>query len=150
MIYENLIKNFDNIKDVKNNVLIHFINGPYVEIKGPKNAKYKVNFINNKTGEIAYSTVMNNNCWCRCSIEYFVEWKIVIYENDIFWHETLFYAEGKRVYIAMDSKALGDSLAWIPYVEEFRKKHNCELIVETKLHEFFKPYYNKYDETTSA
>ena len=137
MIYENLIKNFDNIKDVKNNVLIHFINGPYVEIKGPKNAKYKVNFINNKTGEIAYSTVMNNNCWCRCSIEYFVEWKIVIYENDIFWHETLFNAEGKRVYIAMDSKALGDSLAWIPYVEEFRKKHNCEVITSTFMNDLF-------------
>jgi len=40
----------------------------------------------------------------------------------------VFNAEGKRVYIAMDSKALGDSLAWIPYVQEFKKQHKCEVI----------------------
>jgi autotransporter strand-loop-strand O-heptosyltransferase len=28
----------------------------------------------------------------------------------------------------MGSKALGDTLAWIPYVEEFRKKHGCHII----------------------
>jgi hypothetical protein len=30
----------------------------------------------------------------------------------------------KRVYIAFDSKSLGDNVAWIPYVLEFQKKHN--------------------------
>lgn len=137
MIYDNLKKNFDNIKEVKNNVLIHFINGPFVEIKGPNSAKYKVSFINNRTGQIIYSTIMDNNCWCRCSIEYFVEWKIVIHQNDVLWHEEIFNAKNKRVYIAFDSKALGDSLSWIPYVEEFRKKHNCELIVSTFMNDMF-------------
>ena len=50
MIYDNLKKNNKNIREINNNVLIHFINGPFVEVKGPKQAKYKVDFINNKTG----------------------------------------------------------------------------------------------------
>jgi hypothetical protein len=35
----------------------------------------------------------------------------------------------KRVYISFDSKSLGDSIAWIPYVLEFKKKHDCKVIV---------------------
>ena len=48
----------------------------------------------------------------------------MIYEEDL-------SLEGKRVYIAFESKSLGDTLAWIPYVYEFQRKHNCELIVST-------------------
>ncbi|PIV84052.1 MAG: autotransporter strand-loop-strand O-heptosyltransferase, partial [Candidatus Moranbacteria bacterium CG17_big_fil_post_rev_8_21_14_2_50_44_12] len=36
-----------------------------------------------------------------------------------------------NVIIAMGSKALGDTIAWIPYVEEFRKKHNCNVYCST-------------------
>jgi len=137
MIYDNLKKNNKSIREINNNVLIHFINGPFVEIKGPKKANYKVDFINNKTGQICYTTSIDNNCWCRCSIQYFIEWKIVIYENGVEWYSMVFNAEGKRVYIAMDSKALGDSLAWIPYVQEFKKQHKCEVIVSTFMNDMF-------------
>ena len=99
--------------------------------------RYKVDFINNKTGQICYTTNIDNNCWCRFSIQYFIEWKIVIYENGVEWYSMTFNAEGKRVYIAMDSKALGDSLAWIPYVQEFKKQHNCEVIVSTFMNDMF-------------
>jgi hypothetical protein len=37
----------------------------------------------------------------------------------------------------MDSSAIGDTLAWFPYLEEFRKKHNCELVVSTFHNEWF-------------
>jgi len=36
--------------------------------------------------------------------------------------------KGKRVLISMSSKALGDTIAWMPYIEEFRKKHECHVI----------------------
>jgi autotransporter strand-loop-strand O-heptosyltransferase len=141
MIYDNLIKIKNNIREIQNQVSYHFINGPFVEVKGPKEADYKIDFINNKTGEICYTNTIKNNCWCRCSIEYFVEWKIVIYENGKLWYETVYNAENKRIYIAMDSKALGDSLAWIPYVEEFRKKHKAEVIVSTFMNDMFTTRY---------
>lgn len=49
----------------------------------------------------------------------------------------------KVVYIIFDSKAIGDTLAWIPYVEEFRKKHNCIVICSTYYNEWFKDTYLK-------
>ena len=141
MIYDNLKKNKNNIVEVKNKVIIHFVKGPYVEIKGSTNSEYKVEFIDNKTGRVHYSTTIKNNCWCKCSIEYCVEWKIKIYENDKLWYEYIYNAKGKRVYIAMDSKALGDSLAWVAYVEEFRKKHQCEVIASTFMNDMFIEQY---------
>jgi len=141
MIYDNLKKNKNNIVEVKNKVIIHFVKGPYVEIKGSTNSEYKVEFIDNKTGRVHYSTTIKNNCWCKCSIEYCVEWKIKIYENDKLWYEYIYNAKGKRVYIAMDSKALGDSLAWVSYVEEFRKQHECEVITSTFMNHMFEQRY---------
>ena len=141
MIYDNLKKNKNNIVEVKNKVIIHFVKGPYVEIKGNVDSEYTVKFIDNKTGKVHYSTNIKNNCWCKCSIEYFVEWKIVIYQNDKIWYEYVYNAKGKRVYIAMDSKALGDSLAWVAYVEEFRKKHQCEVITSTFMNDMFIEQY---------
>jgi autotransporter strand-loop-strand O-heptosyltransferase len=141
MIYDNLKKNKNNIVEVKNKVIIHFVKGPYVEIKGNIDSEYTVKFIDNKTGKVHYSTNIKNNCWCKCSIEYFVEWKIVIYQNDKIWYEYVYDAKGKRVYIAMDSKALGDSLAWVSYVEEFRKQHECEVITSTFMNHMFEQRY---------
>jgi autotransporter strand-loop-strand O-heptosyltransferase len=47
----------------------------------------------------------------------------------------------KRVYISLDSKSLGDTLAWFPAVEEFRKKHKCKVICSTFQNDFFKKTY---------
>ena len=131
MIYDNLKKNTNEIKPIENKVNFHFVRGPWVEIKGPKVAEYKIQFIDNKTGEVKFTSTIGNNCWCKCNIEYFVEWKILIYENNKLWYESLYDATDKRVYIALDSKALGDSLSWFPYADEFRKKHNCKVVVSS-------------------
>jgi autotransporter strand-loop-strand O-heptosyltransferase len=141
MIYDNLNKNKNNISEIKNKVIIHFVRGPFVEIKGPVEAEYKVQFIDNKTDKIMYETTIKNNCWSKSNIEYFVEWKIRIFQNDVLWHEHLYDATDKKVYIALDSRALGDSLAWIPYIEEFRKKHNCKVVASTFMNDMFDKQY---------
>jgi autotransporter strand-loop-strand O-heptosyltransferase len=141
MIYDNLVKNNKNKVEIQNKVHYHFVKGPFIEVKGSKSAKYLVNFIDNRNGKVYFSTEINNNCWCRCSIEYFVEWKIQIYENGKLWFEHLFNPTGKRIYIALDSKALGDSLAWFPYVDEFRKQYNCTVITSTFMNDMFKEKY---------
>jgi len=148
MIYDNLVKNTNTIREVQNKVHFHFVKGPFVEIKGSKSADYKIQFIDNKTGKIHFTSNIKNNCWCRCSIEYFVEWKIIIYENDKLWYETIYNATDKRVYIAFDSRALGDSLAWFPYVEEFRKKHNCKVITSTFMNDMFIGQYSDIEFVT--
>jgi autotransporter strand-loop-strand O-heptosyltransferase len=141
MIYDNLKKNTNEIKQIQNKVNFNFVRGPWVEIKGPKVAEYKIQFIDTKNGEVKFSSTIGNNCWCKCNIEYFVEWKILIYENNKLWYEYVYNATDKRVYIALDSKALGDSLSWFPYADEFRKKHNCKVVVSSFMNDMFIDQY---------
>lgn len=142
-IYDNLKKNKNSIVTVKmeNSATIHFVRGPFVEITGPKSANYTVDFINKANGEVLYHSDIKNNMWTKSNIEYFVDWKIVIYENGMLWKEYSYDAKGKRVYVALDSKALGDTLSWFPYAEEFRKKHGCQMIVSTFNNDLFKGQY---------
>jgi autotransporter strand-loop-strand O-heptosyltransferase len=143
MIYDNLKKNTNPIVNIDNKVIVNFVKGAFLEIKGSKKSEYKVQFIDNKTGQIKFSTTIGNNCWCKCNIEYFVEWKILIYENDKLWYEYIYNAKDTRVYISLDSRALGDSLSWFAYADEFRKKHNCKVVVSTFMNDMF---INQYPE----
>jgi len=137
MIYDNLVKNLNNKANIDNKVYFHFVRGAFLEIKGPKQSTYNVKFSDNKTGRVLYTTEISTNMWTKCSLEYFIEWKIEIYENGKLWFEHIYNAENKRVYVALDSKALGDSLAWIAYVEEFGKVHKCKMIASTFMNEMF-------------
>ena len=141
MIYDNLVKNLNNKANIDNKVYFHFVRGAFLEIKGPKQSTYNVKFLDNKTGRVLYTTEISTNMWTKCSLEYFIEWKIEIYENGKLWFEHIYNAENKRVYVALDSKALGDSLAWIAYVEEFGKVHNCKMIASTFMNEMFENQY---------
>ena len=141
MIYDNLVKNLNNKANIDNKVYFHFVRGAFLEIKGSKQAEYDIKFINNKNGRVLYTTIISTNMWTRCNLEYFIEWRIEIYENGKLWFEHLYNAEHKRVYVALDSKALGDSLAWIPYVEEFGKVHNCKMVVSTFMNTMFESRY---------
>lgn len=142
MIYDNLIKNLDNIKA---SLGISFVNGPKVEVISPVKAEYKVEFINPITGQIVHTSIIKNNHWTKCLYEYFIPWYIKVYQNEngtfVFAEDHYFNAEGKRVYISLDSKALGDTLAWFPYVDEFRKKHNCKVVCSTFHNYLFKDQY---------
>lgn len=131
MIYDNLVKNKNLIREVHNKVIIHFVRGPFVEVKGPKAADYKIEFKDADSGFVHYVGEIKNNMWTRCSVEYFVKWKITIWENGNLFYEHIYDTSNKRVYVALDSKALGDTLAWFPMVVEFQRIHNCKLIVST-------------------
>jgi autotransporter strand-loop-strand O-heptosyltransferase len=141
MIYDNLVKNNNNIKDVQNTLYINFVKGAFVEIRGSKESEYTIKFINQKTDKVEYQSTIKNNMWSKCSIEYFVDWRIEVYEGETLWKVHAYSVLDKRVYIAFESKSLGDTLAWIPYVDEFRKKHNCEVICSTFMNELFVDEY---------
>lgn len=46
-----------------------------------------------------------------------------------------------KAYIEIGSSCLGDNLAWIPYVEEFRKKNNYEVYCFSYLQDLYAPNY---------
>ena len=141
MIYDNLVKNNNPIREVKNKFNLNFIKGAFVEITGPKNANYTIEFSNADTGFVHYVGKIKNNMWTRCSVEYFVNWKITIWEDGELFHEYTYDASNRRVYIALDSKALGDSIAWFPYLDEFGKKHNCKVVASTFMNDMFETQY---------
>jgi autotransporter strand-loop-strand O-heptosyltransferase len=145
---EVLIKEYNNIQQLNippkegiNAINFHFIDGAFVEITGPENKTYTVKCINQRTNDVTHNATISNNMWTKTNIKYFVDWKIEVYDGDdlIFTHE--YNAKGRRVYIHMDSKAIGDTLAWFPYLEEFRKKHDCQLVCSTFHNEWFKLQY---------
>jgi len=145
---EILIKEYNNIQQLnisskkgKNNFNFHFIDGAFVEITGPDDKEYIVRCIDKKTNKTIHETTLKNNMWTKTNIKYFVGWRIEVYDENGLVFEHDYDANGRRVYIHMDSSAIGDTLAWFPYIDEFRKKHNCELICSTFHNNWFKDQY---------
>jgi len=119
----------------------HFLNGSFLEIKGTSNSTFKVEFKDLDTGSLLYSTNIKCNNWTKYNGEYFRRVSITVTENNkvVFSHN--YNAKDKRVFISFESKSLGDTIAWFPYVEEFRKKHQCKVIVSTFQNFFFEKTY---------
>jgi len=120
-----------------------YIDGASVDIIGDDGFTYDVLFYDNTNNELIHREQLRCGYWTKTSRKYFTNWKIVILKNgvEVFLEEL--NLNNKVVKIILESNALGDNIGWVPYCDEFRKKHNCELIVETKLYEFFKLYYNE-------
>lgn len=140
---KSILNVYNNIKrvNIQNKISINFVDGANVEITGQDKKDYTVYFIDQQTGDAIYSTNLSNNTWAKTNLKYSVDWLIRIKSNDgeIFEHK--FDCKGKRVLISFESSSLGDTLAWIPYVEEYRKKHGCVVFVSTFMNELFKPMY---------
>lgn len=139
MIYENLSYNA-SFKD-KNKINISFIEGAKVEINGSTNKKYLIKFFNHKTNELIWEDNISTSMWTSPNIQYFIKWRIEVWCKNIKIKEHIFDCTNKRVYIHLDSKSLGDTIAWFPYVEEFRKTHKCQVICSTFHNSWFKNAY---------
>jgi len=141
--YNNLIKKPTNFKLPKNNFLVNYIMGGKFEVLGKDKKNYNVKFIDQKDNKVVYESDITNNMWCKTGKQYFINYKIQVTdkENNKLVFEDVYDAKNKTVYIHFASKAIGDTLAWFPYAEEFRKKHKCKLIVSTFHNEWFESVY---------
>ena len=128
---------------MKYTIDINFIDGAYCYINDNlnENIEYEVKFINKKTNVVEFSNTINSNCWLRTFKKYYIDWRIEIYTNNTLIYEYDINLNDKTVYIIIDAEEVGDTLAWIPYVEEFRKKHNCKVICSTYLNDLIKETY---------
>jgi len=133
----------DKDKD-KDKINFNFIKGCFLELLGKERDHiFNYQIIDNDTSKVIYEDTLFINHHIKCSIEYYVDYLLKITniktKKVIFEHK--FNLIGKRVLIEFDSKALGDSIAWIPYVEEFRVKHECTIFVSTFHNNLFKNEY---------
>ncbi len=126
----------------KSNVTIsqNFVEHPFLEIKGTSVNKFKVCFYDDK-GALYYANEIGPNCWVKLNRSYFTRWITRVWENNDLIYENVLNLEGRRVYIAFESNSLGDNIAWIPYCLEFKKKHNCHVIVSTFKNFLFQDVY---------
>ena len=145
-----LIKEYSNIKNLKlqykeaSNVFnVNFVDGAFIEILGTQDAQYKVTFKDTKKNKIVHTDTINNNMWARANLKYCIDWNIEVKNiaNGEVVYEHQFNPKGKRVYIHLDSSAIGDTLAWFPYIEEFRKKWGCDVITSTFHNDWFESNY---------
>jgi autotransporter strand-loop-strand O-heptosyltransferase len=138
---------YNNAKRVfsSNRIEINFVDGPFVEVLGSDEQNYKVDFIDFDKDETVFSTNISNNTWARSNRKWFTNWMIEITSSNGSKFQHKFDAKGRRVYIVFESSSVGDTLAWLPYVEEFRKEHQCEMIVSTFMNHLFKDQYSEIE-----
>lgn len=120
-------------------------NAPSVHIQEPgKNLQYLVSFYSIKNNEkklICKGYCKSNQTIVSGFRQWFENWFITVEDDNGVIAEDLFNPIGKTIFLKIDAYALGDNIAWIPYIEEFRKKHNCVIICSTFYNDLFKKLY---------
>jgi len=130
-------------KEEKNEIFITFIDGPKVEIRGNRKEKYFIEFIDSEKNSVVYSDTIENNMWTSCSRKYFTKWIIKINGNVA--HE--FNCLNQRILICLESRSMGDTIAWAPYAVDFAIKNNCKVVLSTFHNDWFRnvDYYKNIE-----
>ena len=115
-------------------ITINYIESPKVSIGNDYKGNYYVEFIDSDNDQIIHSSNIKGGMWTSCKREWFTNWVIKVNGEIV----DKFNLNNKRVYIRLGSKALGDTIAWTPYIVKFAKKHNCKVILTTFHNEWFK------------
>jgi autotransporter strand-loop-strand O-heptosyltransferase len=121
--------------------------GPRLEVHGEVSDKrYQIRFFNRETGAMLkeFADVQVGE-WVQADQEYYVPWIIQIESKDKDGKAEVksfsIDLEDKNVFVAFESSALGDTIAWMPVIEEFRKKNKCKVIVSSFHNDMFKDIY---------
>ena len=118
----------------------YFVNKPYLEVAGNSDSSFDVKFYD-EHGICHYHNMLGVNHWCKLNREYYTKWNTKIWEEGTLIYDEFLNYKGKKVFISFDSASLGDTIAWIPYVLEFKKKHECDVVVSTHKNFLFEKSY---------
>ena len=129
-------------KPITNNYTFirHYVTQPYFEVQGESKNLFTIKFYDNNNN-VVYQNQLSINSWVKLNTEYFVKWRTTVEEEGKTIYDQTLNLKDNRVYISFGSKSLGDTLAWIPYMEVFRQKHDCKLIVSTFMNDLFRDQY---------
>jgi len=119
-----------------------FIEGPRVEVVGNGTDRFDISFIDAESSEVVHRDTLGVGGWTQAYRRWYTEW--ILEMRSVATGEAQRYKmdlKGKRVLVQLGSKSLGDTVAWFPYVEEFRKKYECEVICTTFWNKLFKGEY---------
>jgi autotransporter strand-loop-strand O-heptosyltransferase len=119
----------------------NFIANPFIEITGRSDSQFRIEFFD-EVGKCHYSEVLPINHWVKLNRQYFTRWNTKVWEGGTLIYDDTLSLKGKRVFIALESSSLGDTLAWVPFIREFKDKHDCKLIVSTFMNYLFRETYS--------
>jgi len=135
---------------IKDSIRVSFEDGARFEISGNRNVTYEVRFIDSSDKSVKYRSTLRAISksavyWASPSAKYFVPWRIEAESiRGSSNHETFSHdldLKDRRVFISFESKALGDNIAWMPFVDVFRQKWGCEIVVSTFWNQLFSAVY---------
>jgi autotransporter strand-loop-strand O-heptosyltransferase len=151
-------------KDIPSNIDLtedqfHFnfsLSGARVFIYGDSDNVYDIYMVDNDTNIIRNVFKCKPNNWVASHEDYYVNWRIDIKKEEDNIESMQSFIQNlndKHVYIKIETSALGDNIAFIPVIEEFRLRHNCKITVSTLYKDYqdlFKPYkYINFVDPTS-
>ena len=138
MINQPVFENEKQETEVK--IIQHFVNQPFLEVLGDSDSDFKIEIFE-EDGSCYYRNNLKSNHWIKLNREYYTKWNTKVYQDNKLIYDKVLDLTNQRVLITFDSKSLGDSVAWIPYVLEFQNKHKCKVIVSTFWNKLFKSVY---------
>ncbi len=119
------------------------VDGYYIELNTNIDNQFQVEVYDDREN-LVYNTQLSSGMYSKLSRKYYTRWKTKMHLEELtFEHE--FNLENSRVFIVFESSSLGDTLAWMPYCEEFRKKHNCHVIVSGFMNSIFEDQYTEIE-----
>jgi len=133
--YQTIKEFLDQTKtnSIDNNIItVSYVDGPKVEITGDTGREYFVEFLDEKM-QTVFSSTIYNNMWVKCSRQYYTKWSIRVNGEIV----NQFNLENERVLISLESKSIGDTIAWTPYAVAFAKKHKCKVVISTFHNDWF-------------
>lgn len=141
-MYSGLVKNLNSVKENIPKYSFTFVDGPSFTVSGAYGETFNVQFKDKKTGIVHHNGNVGNCNFIKANKSYYIDWEVKVIRLST--GEEFIYnldLRGKRVFIVFESRALGDNLAWLPYVEEFRKKWDCEIYCSTFWNHLFRDQY---------
>jgi len=127
------------VPNIEVNLNSNNVDGYFIELKTNIQNSFDVEIFD-ENDKLIYETKLSNNMFSKLNRTYYTKWKTKLRLGRLVF-EHVFDLENSRVFIVFESSSLGDTIAWIPYCEEFRKKHNCHVIVSTFMKSMFEKMY---------
>lgn len=118
------------------------IDGIYFELTDvPEDKEYRVVIKQNE--DVLYDVMLTKNMWAKVDRNYLSNYFVEIWDGDVCLEKSsmLDRLKGNRVFISFESSSLGDTIAWMPYCLEFKKRYGCDVIVSTFKNFLFEKVY---------
>lgn len=103
---------------------------------------YHVRFTDLDTSTILYDSDVSDSL-VTSTKKYYINFLVEIWQGGRLIYTHKLDLKKKRVHIRFPVGTLGDMMAWFPYAEEFRKKHDCQMYcsMSEEIAGLFKPAY---------